>query len=139
MTGEPKYQIGEVANRIGLSLRTLRYYEEVGVLEPSARTQGGFRLYTDRDVDRLSLVKRLKPLEFSLDELRELLSVRDRLARTDLDADERAELADRLAAYAQAAEQRCAALREQLTAVEQVTATLHGEARREQRVLRSSS
>lgn len=138
MTGEPKYQIGEVANRVGLSLRTLRYYEEVGVLEPSARTQGGFRLYTDRDVDRLALVKRLKPLEFSLDELRELLSVLDRLARPGLDAEERAELTDRLAAYAEAAEQRCAALRGQLTAVEQVTATLRGQAHREQDVLGSS-
>jgi DNA-binding transcriptional MerR regulator len=138
MTGEPKYQIGEVANRVGLSLRTLRYYEEVGVLEPSARTQGGFRLYTDRDVERLVLVKRLKPLEFSLDELRELLRVRDRLARSDLNADERSELADRLAAYAEAAEQRCVTLREQMTAVEQVTATLRWQARREQDVLRSS-
>lgn len=40
-------QIGEVAERIGLSLRTIRYYEEVGLVVPSVRSQGGFRLYTE--------------------------------------------------------------------------------------------
>jgi DNA-binding transcriptional MerR regulator len=58
-------QIGEVAERTALSLRTIRYYEEVGLVPPSARTQGGFRLYTEADVERLLLVKRMKPLEFS--------------------------------------------------------------------------
>ena len=43
-------QIGEVAERTGLSLRTIRYYEEVGLLSPSGRTAGGFRLYADSDV-----------------------------------------------------------------------------------------
>ena len=45
-------QIGEVAERTGLSLRTIRYYEEVGLAVPSARSQGGFRLYTEPDVGR---------------------------------------------------------------------------------------
>jgi DNA-binding transcriptional MerR regulator len=41
------HQIGAVANAVGLSLRTIRYYEEVEVVPPSGRTAGGFRLYTD--------------------------------------------------------------------------------------------
>ena len=65
-------QIGEVAERAGLSLRTVRYYEEVGLVVPSARTSGGFRLYSGRDVERLLLVKRMKGLRLSLEEMREL-------------------------------------------------------------------
>lgn len=52
------HQIGEVAEAVGLSLRTIRYYEEVGVVPPWGRTAGGFRLYTDDDIERLRLVKR---------------------------------------------------------------------------------
>lgn len=57
-------QIGEVAERTGLSLRTIRYYEEVGLITPSARSQGGFRLYTEEDIARLGVVKAMKPLDF---------------------------------------------------------------------------
>lgn len=70
-------QIGEVAQRTGLSLRTIRYYEEVDLVAPSARTQGGFRLYTEADAQRLCLVKRMKPLDFNLGEMRELLALLD--------------------------------------------------------------
>ena len=45
-------QIGEVAARTELSLRSLRHWEEVGLLQPSGRTEGGFRLYTDADVEK---------------------------------------------------------------------------------------
>jgi DNA-binding transcriptional MerR regulator len=68
-------QIGEVADRAGLSLRTVRYYEEVGLVVPSARTNGGFRLYAERDLERLLLVKRMKGLRLSLEEMRELVDV----------------------------------------------------------------
>lgn len=68
-------QIGEVAARTGLSLRTIRYDEEVGVVPPSARSTGGFRLYAESDVARLELVMQMKPLDFSLDDLRDLLEV----------------------------------------------------------------
>ncbi|AXB48351.1 MerR family transcriptional regulator [Amycolatopsis albispora] len=70
-------QIGEVAERTGLSLRTIRYYEEVGLVVPSARSQGGFRLYTEPDIDRLQLIKRMKPLGFQLEEMRDLLAILD--------------------------------------------------------------
>jgi DNA-binding transcriptional MerR regulator len=72
-----RMQIGEVAERIGLSLRTIRYYEEVGLAVPSARSEGGFRLYVEDDVERLPVVMQIKPLRFSLEEMRELLDLLD--------------------------------------------------------------
>lgn len=116
------HQIGYVADRVGLSLRTVRYYEEIGLVEPSGRTDGGFRLYTDEDIARLELIKQLKPLEFSLDELRDLLELRDRLEHAT--GEHRREVTDRFRAYLDLAEQRCARLREQLTAADHVTARL---------------
>jgi len=73
------YQIGEVAERVRLSLRTVRYYEEVGLLDPLARTQGHFRLFTERDVERLLIIMQMKPTGFTLEEMREQLEIRDRL------------------------------------------------------------
>ena len=110
-------QIGEVAERTSLSLRTIRWYEEVGLVPPSSRTSGGFRLYTDSDVDRLQLVKRMKPLDFSLDEVRDLLETLDALAATP-GPDDRPELVDRLSMYRAVAEQRIEALRLQLGSAE---------------------
>lgn len=128
MRDDGMHQIGEAAGRVGLSLRTVRYYEEVGLVVPSGRTDGGFRLYTDDDIDRLALVKQLKPLDFGLDELRQLLEVRDQLV-DEHDPDARRDLVDRLDAYADTAAERCAQLREQLAGVEAVAATLRREAR----------
>ena len=62
-------QIGEIAQRTDLSLRTLRHYDEVGVLRPSGRSDGGFRLYTEEDLDRLLVIRRMKPLGFTLEEM----------------------------------------------------------------------
>ena len=72
--------IGAVAERTGLSLRTLRHYDEVGLMRPTGRTDGGFRLYTDADVERLLLIRRMKPLGFTLEEMAELLELVDALA-----------------------------------------------------------
>lgn len=69
---EELLQIGEVAERTGLSLRTVRYYDEVELAKPSARTEAGYRLYSERDVDRLEALKRMKSLGLSLDEMRVL-------------------------------------------------------------------
>lgn len=73
--GAPLHQIGEVADLIGLSLRTIRHYEEVGVVVPSGRSRGGFRLYTDRDIERLRQVMGMKPIGFSLEEIRDVLDL----------------------------------------------------------------
>lgn len=69
--------IGEVAGRTGLSLRTVRYYETVGLVTPSGRTEGGFRLYTEPDVQRLLLIRSLKAADLSLERLEELITLRD--------------------------------------------------------------
>jgi len=67
--------IGELAERTGLSLRTIRHYDEIGLLKPSARTEGGFRLYTDQDLEQLLVIRRMKPLGFSLEQMSELLRI----------------------------------------------------------------
>ena len=70
-------QIGEVALRTELSVRTVRHYHDVGLVEPSARSGGGFRLYTEADVQRLLVIRRMKPLGFSLAEMKRLLDALD--------------------------------------------------------------
>ncbi|MFG2660972.1 MerR family transcriptional regulator [Streptomyces sp. NPDC048425] len=118
-------QIGEVAARTELSLRTIRHYEETGLVMPSARSQGGFRLYTEADVSRLMVIRRMKPLGFSLDEMRDLLEATDRLdSDVELPTAKRGELLDRVQGFEQAAQQRVADLRTQLARAEEFAATL---------------
>ncbi len=120
-------QIGEVAERTRLSLNTLRHYDQTGLVVPSARSQGGFRLYTEPDVDRLMAIRRMKPLGFSLEEMRELLTITDRLADRDgLTADEVAELRDRVRVFKDTAEQRRDKLADQLAAAQEFIGTLKG-------------
>lgn len=69
--------IGELAERTELSLRTIRHYDEIGLLTPSGRSDGGFRLYTDGDLERLMLIRRMKPLGYSLEQMRDLLRAID--------------------------------------------------------------
>lgn len=116
-------QIGEVAARTGLSLRTIRYYEEVGLVPPSARSSGGFRLYAESDVARLELVMQMKPLDFSLDDMRDLLEVVDALEQEPATAD-RAALLQRLAVIHAAAEERVDVLRRRLEVAEAFAAGL---------------
>lgn len=111
-------RIGEVTARTGLSLRTVRYYEEVGLVVPSGRTEGGFRLYTEEDLARLLVVKVVKPLNFTLEETREILEAKDRLRDPTLGEAERADLVGRLAVYADRATDRCAVMRARLEAAE---------------------
>ena len=67
--------IGELAERTGLSLRTIRHYDDVGLLPATARTEGGFRVFSENDFDRLMVIKQMKPLGFSLEEMAELLDL----------------------------------------------------------------
>ena len=66
------YKIKDVVDRSGFSAATLRYYEEIGILPPSARTPAGYRLYDDHALDRLAFVARAKQLGCSLDEIVDL-------------------------------------------------------------------
>jgi DNA-binding transcriptional MerR regulator len=118
-------QIGEVAARTELSLRTIRHYEETGLVIPSARSQGGFRLYTEADVARLMVIRRMKPLGFTLDQMRELLEATDRLdSGQELAADERETLRERVRGYEQSATRQVERLRVQLARAEEFAATL---------------
>lgn len=114
---ERTYQIGEVTERVGLSLRTVRYYEEVGLVVPSDRTAGGFRLYTESEIERLTMARELKPLGFSLDELREMLDLIEARERTgDLTSVQRATLSE----YSARATERYDKLRDQLAAADRI-------------------
>ncbi len=99
LTGSAALQIGDVAERTGLSLRTIRHYEDVGLLPPAQRSPGGFRLYTQASVDRLLLVKQMKPLDFTLEEMAEIIDIRERLASPRLSSKTRAGLLTRLEHY----------------------------------------
>jgi MerR family transcriptional regulator, copper efflux regulator len=66
------YQIAEVADRSGFTPATLRYYEDIGLVTPAARTEAGYRLYDDSSLERLRFIARAKQLGCSLDEIAEL-------------------------------------------------------------------
>ena len=128
-------QIGEVAQRTGLSLRTIRYYEEMGLIAPSARTAGGFRLYTGADLARLQLIKRMKPLGFTLEETKDLLVTLDALDAAAPDG-QNEQLVARLEMYHEAAKARVAAIREKLAIADGFAADLSNEITRQKRAAR---
>ena len=70
--GIARYRIGELAAKVGMTERTIRYYEELGLLDSIKRLDGGTRVYTEEDVRRLKLIRRLKVLGLSLQEMHEL-------------------------------------------------------------------
>ena len=72
------YSIEQVSTRTGLTKRTLRYYEEVGLLTPTDRTEGNYRRYSEDDLQRIDRIKELRDLlGFSLTDIRQLLSTED--------------------------------------------------------------
>ena len=75
---EPYLQIGEVAERTGVTQRTLRFYEEKGLLKPPSRMDGGFRLYSESDIRRVEQIRRLQQLlGFPLAEIKELVEAEE--------------------------------------------------------------
>ncbi|MDL4776810.1 MerR family transcriptional regulator [Spirillospora sp. NBC_01491] len=117
-------QIGQVAELTGLGMRTIRHYEEVGLAPPTARSAGGFRLYTDTDVARLRVIMRMKPLEFTLEEMRDLLEVLHRLDDPGTGPAERERLPCQVAAYRDRVDQRCAKLPARLAGAEDFSTEL---------------
>jgi DNA-binding transcriptional MerR regulator len=71
-TNEQLTSIGEIAKKLDMSQRTIRYYEEIGLLNSIKRVEGGRRIYTDVDLRRLKLIKRLKIMGMTLSEMQEL-------------------------------------------------------------------
>ena len=139
-TPTPTMHIGALAERTGMSLRTLRHYDETGLLKPSGRSEGGFRLYTDEDLARLLVIRRMKPLGFSLDEMADLLEVVDQLragaggtgsadgadsaSSGDSAADTHGLLRARLDAYVESAQERRAELARKLDMADEFIALL---------------
>lgn len=81
MTTEPRYRIGEIAEQLGVSTRTLRYYEELGLVAPSSYSAGGSRRYVEADRQRILRIRELQAIMgFNLEEIREILHADDRLA-----------------------------------------------------------
>ncbi|WP_226532588.1 MerR family transcriptional regulator [Microbacterium paraoxydans] len=113
-------RIGEVAEQTSLSFRTLRHYEDVGLVIPTGRTDGGFRLYTPKDVGRLMIVRRMKPLGYTLDEMRAVLDVVDALA----DEPDRDDLQERLGALREEATARRERLANQVGMADEFLAQL---------------
>ena len=70
-------QIGKVARATGLSVDTIRFYEKEGLLREPERSEGGFRLYSARDIEHLLFIHKAQELGFSLAEIRELLFIQD--------------------------------------------------------------
>jgi len=126
--GKDLHQIGEVAEQLGLSLRTVRYYEEMGLIAPAERTDGGFRLYSSDEIARLELIKEMKPLGFTVQEMRALLDAKDTLAQ-GFDGG----ALDALKGFAADAKQKVAELHTQLERAEKFSRALKRETKRHQR------
>lgn len=123
MTDHPMH-IGEVAARTELSLRSLRHWDEVGLVRPSGRTDGGFRLYTEADVDKILAIRRMKPLGFTLEEMSRAMRDIEALAESGAPANARRLARERLVEVLRDAEERRARLERQLAMADEFIATL---------------
>jgi DNA-binding transcriptional MerR regulator len=73
-----RYFIGDIAKKFGLNPRTLRYYESIGILPKAGRTEGGYRVYGERAVERLEFVLKAKALGLKLDEIKKIIDLHER-------------------------------------------------------------
>jgi len=71
-------RIGQLAKKVGLNPRTIRYYEYIGLLPPPPRTESGYRRYADGDAERLEFIRSAQALGIALSEIKEVLAFRDR-------------------------------------------------------------
>jgi len=82
------YTIGDLARATGTKVETVRYYERIGLMPTTARTAGNYRAYERAQVDRLSFIRRARTLGFSIEQVRELLSLADDRSRSCIAVDE---------------------------------------------------
>ena len=76
--GERRLRIGELAERLGINTKTIRYYERIGLLPEPARRPSGYRTYGAEDAERLAFVRSAQRFGLKLDEIREVIALRDR-------------------------------------------------------------
>lgn len=119
-------KIGEAAERAQVSLRTLRHYDTIGLLPPSGRSEGGFRLYTEDDYRRLEAIQGMKALGWSLERMSEVMHTLTELETSRTAARRQALLRDLARSAAEAQEQR-RKLAESLTRADRFIATLQDE------------
>ena len=81
------YAIGEASRQSGVPIETIRYYEQIGVMNEPGRSAGGQRRYFEKDLDRLAFIRHSRQLGFSLESIRELLDLSDNPSRSCADAD----------------------------------------------------
>jgi DNA-binding transcriptional MerR regulator len=114
-------QIGEVAERTGVTQRTLRFYEEKGLLKPPSRMEGGFRLYSEDDVRRVEQIKRLqKLLGFTLAEIKEMVEAEEVKWQLRAEYRPQADLAERrqhINKALEVTERQCAVIRQKVEAL----------------------
>ncbi len=121
--------IGEVASRTELSLRSLRHWEDVGLLVPSGRTEGGFRLYTEHDVEKILVIRRMKPLGFTLEEMKAAMTHIEALRDPATSEDARCEARSHLATIQGGAGERRQKLARQLDMADEFINLLDRETR----------
>ena len=93
-----RFQIGEVADRTGVTQRALRFYEERGLLRPPERMDGGFRLYSENDVTRIGYIKQLQDLlGFTLSEIKDMVEAEELLLQISTTRRPDRQLPERLA------------------------------------------
>jgi Cu(I)-responsive transcriptional regulator len=116
-------KIGEVARKSGISQRMIRHYERIGLIEPAARRDSGYRDYGPRDVHTLRFIARARDLGFSLDEIRQLVALWNDRGRASGDV--------KSLALARAAElmRKEAQLREMRRSLEHLAESCHGDER----------
>jgi DNA-binding transcriptional MerR regulator len=113
-------QIGQVSARAALSIRTVRHYDDVGLVTPSAHSAGGFRLYTDDAVKRLLVIRRMKPLGFTLAEMKELLDSLDILDNPEATSTQRRRAVKSLKGFQDKVAESAAQLSQQLAYAEEL-------------------
>lgn len=72
------FSIGEISQKVGVSTQTIRYYERIALLPEPSRAENGYRVYDNTDVERLQFITRARQLDFSLDDIAEILVFRER-------------------------------------------------------------
>ena len=121
-------RIGQLAERTGLSLPTLRHYDEAGLLSPSARTSGNFRMYSEAEYEKLMVIRRMKPLGFTVEQMRQVLVIVEGLHRSPSPSpEERDDLLVQLRGFIADAGERRDRLQRQLARADELLVILRNE------------